>query len=246
MDSIVKIPLPDWTYSVSLNICLARQRRYRHQFITKKLKDIAGDDELLKKDIEGVYGYIGDICSCLWLGIDPKEELRSMIIDTDLLTHRDEYDVLYKGWRTDIKTEIYPNDKFDRAIRKQLDVKETYGCRLININHFLENSATVDIYLFATIDNRDPRLAKHWIPIGWIYKDDVTRICPEPKGYTPSGARLWTKAYIIPNSELRNLQDLLELAQKPDCGTLFRTIEGTDLSIDQVAYNDLLTKVGLD
>lgn len=246
MDSIVRIQIPDWAYDVSLSICLARQRRYRHQFITKKLKDIAGDDEALKKDIEGVYGYIGDICSCIWLGIDPKEELKSMIIDTDLLTHRDEYDILYKGWRTDIKTEIYPDEKFNRAIRKQIDVKETYGCRLININHFLENSATVDIYVFATIDNQDPRLAKYWIPIGWIYKDDVTKICPEPKGYTPSGARLWTKAYIIPNAELRELKDIVDIPHKPECSTLFRSTKGNAPSINEDSYHDLLTKVGLD
>jgi hypothetical protein len=246
VENIVRIPIPEWAYTVSLNICLARQRRYRHQFITKKLKDIAGNDELLKKDIEGVYGYLGDICSCIWLGLDPKEEMRSMLIDTDLLTHRDEYDVLYKGWRTDIKTEIYPNENFERAIRKQLEMKETYGCRLININHILENSANIDVYLFATIDNQDPRLAKHWIPIGWVYKDDVLKICPEPKGYSPSGARLWTKAYIIPNAQLRDLNDFRTLANKPGPQGLFRSTSGRNAAIDQNAYNDLITKVGLD
>lgn len=245
MDGIIKIPIPEWAYTVALNTCLARQRRYRHQFITKKLKDIAGTDELLKKDIEGVYGYIGDIAACLWLGIDPKEELVSMIIDTELLTHRDEYDLLYRGWRVDVKTEIYPDEKLERAIRRQLAVDETYGCRLININHFLENSDTVDLYVFATIDNKDPRLARHWIPIGWIYKNDVLRVCPEPKGYTPSGARLWTKAYIIPTADLKPLDELLSLTDNPEASLPFRSPGNRNQLVDSVAFEELIKRVGL-
>lgn len=246
MDDIIRIPIPNWAFNISLEICKARQRRYRHQFTTKKLKDIAGDDEVLKKDIEGVYGYIGDICCCIWLGIDPKEELRSMILDTDLLTHRDEYDLLYKGWQIDVKTEIYPDEKFERAIKKELAVKETYGCRLININHYLENASGVDIYVFATIDNKDPRLAKNWIPIGWIYKDDVSKICPEPKGYTPSGARLWTKAYCIPNSELKELKNLLSMSRKQKADLLKRSCTEDKIStIGETSYRELIKKVGL-
>jgi len=246
MREVVRIPIPDWAYSVALEICTARQRRYRHQFITKKLKDIAGNDAKLKQDIEGVYGYIGDICACLWLGLDPKEEMRAMIIDTDLLTHRDEYDVLYRGWQVDVKTEIYPEEKFERAIRKELSLKETYGCRLININHYLENSSGVDIYIFATIDNNDPRLAKNWIPIGWIYKDDVVKICPEPKGYSPSGARLWTKAYIIPNENLKDLDQFIKIARKPEVSVRTRTTNNRPSAVDDEKYHELLKKVGLE
>ncbi|MGA9115843.1 MAG: hypothetical protein WB626_03615 [Bacteroidota bacterium] len=246
MAKLTRIPIPSWAYEVALGICLARQKRYRHQFITKKLKDIAGDDEMLKKDIEGVIGYVGDISACLWFGLDPKEELRSMIVDTELLAHRDEYDVLFRGWRVDVKTEIYPAEKFERAITKELGVKETYGCRLININHFLENSGSVDKYVFATIDDPHPQKARYWIPIGWVDKSDVTRICPEPKSYTPSGARLWTKAYIIPNLELRDLQELTSLEPKPGVALLTRS--STDEKIDSLGrdkYNALLGKVGL-
>jgi len=234
------------SFSGGRSICVARQRRYRHQFITKKLKDIAGDDEILKKDIEGVYGYLGDICCCIWLGIDPKEELRTMILDTDLLSHRDEYDLLYNGWRTDVKTEIYPDEKLEKAIRKQLLEKETYGCRLININHYLENSNSVDIYLFATIDNKDPRVAKNWIPIGWIYKEEVAQICPEPKGYSPSGARLWTKAYIIPNSKLRDLKELVNIKNKGGVAELLRSTKNRKEATANQDYKDLIHKVKLD
>lgn len=244
-DDIIKIPIPDWAFNTSLQLCLSRQRRYRHQFITKKLKDIAGDDQLLKEDIEGVIGYIGDICACIWLGMDPKEEMRSMILDTDLLTHRDEYNVLYKGWNLDIKTEIYPDEKFEKAIKKELLEKETYGCRFININHFLENSSSVDVYLFATLDNKDPRLAKYWIPIGWIYKNDVSKICPEPKDYSPSGAHLWTKCYIIPNRALKKLEELIMLKNKPGVKFLTRSAVERTVGVDEFKYRELLAKVGL-
>ncbi|TET44291.1 hypothetical protein E3J62_10800 [candidate division TA06 bacterium] len=247
MIRITRIPIPDWAYEAARQICSARQRRYRHQFITAKLKEIAGDDEILKKDIEGVYGYLGDICACSWLHIDPKEELRAMVLDTNLLTHRDEYDVLYRGWRLDIKTEIYPDEKFERAIRKKLDVKETYGCRLININHFLENSATVDGYIFSTLDNNHPGVAKNWIPIGWIYKDDVTKICPEPMGWSPSGARLWTKAYAIPNSELHELDELENISKKPNASENSRLCtEQRIKSVDAAKYEALVEQLGID
>jgi hypothetical protein len=165
----IKHRMPDYAFSLARRLCEARQRRYHHRFRCgnkKLLTQITGGDPVLERDIEGVFGYMCDIAACDWLGIDPKEEIRSMLVDTDLLTHRDDYDLLHRGWRVDVKMEIFPDDKFGNVIAGTIKDNETYGCRLINNDHMKENSATVDIYLFSTIDSWDPSKAKWWFPLG--------------------------------------------------------------------------------
>jgi len=73
----------------------------------------------------------------------------------------------------------------------------------------------VDVYFFSTIDQRDPRKAEYWYPVGWVWKDAVLTICPQPRQSSPSGAQLWTPAYVIPNDVLESPESLHGIAQKP-------------------------------
>ena len=45
--------------------------------------------------------------AALLFDYDPQEIMRNMIIDTDLLEHRDDCDLIYRGNRIDVKTEFY-------------------------------------------------------------------------------------------------------------------------------------------
>jgi len=203
---MTKLEIPKEFYDIALSLAKQRQGRFRNQFTTGKLREeLCGDDTDLMKHVEGVIGYIGDMCAAKWLGLNPKELMKNMVLDTDLLAHRDECDLIFRGNRVDVKTEFYGKDQesHDQKLVKVLDgsigEKETYGCRLINDNQFRENSDTIDYYLFATIDKMDPRKAKYWYPIGFISKTRAKDVAPKPMWWSPAGARLWTPAHCIPN-----------------------------------------------
>ena len=204
-----KISIPKEYYDIALSLAKQRQGRFRNQFTTGKLREeLCGDDAELMIYIEGVIGYIGDMCAAQWLGLDPREIMRNMILETDLLAHRDECDLVFMGNRIDVKTEFYGKDqashemKLVKVLDRSIKPNETYGCRLINDNQFRENSGTIDYYLFATIDKMDPRKAKYWHPIGWLSTAKAKEIAPTPMWWSPAGARLWTPAHCLPNSEL--------------------------------------------
>jgi hypothetical protein len=216
----VRVKIPPWAVSTAHEICKARQHKYRHRFVTKKLKDATADDPAFQKDAEGVIGYLGDICACIWLGIDPKEMLRGMIVATDLLTHRDECDLTYNGWRVDVKTELYPKEILDKIVSRTICPTERYGCRLINEAHLRENSDTIDLYVFATLDSEaDPRVAQYWYPVGWATREEIKKIAPEPKWSPPSGGKLWSPAHIIPNIALDPPETLSDIAKHRSAAT---------------------------
>ncbi|MGE5406879.1 MAG: hypothetical protein ACM3NR_04120 [Methanosarcina sp.] len=243
---MIKIRIPDFAYDLALKLAISREGRFRNQFTTKKLREQLSDDVDLMKHVEGVFGYIGDMCAATWLGLDPKELMRNMILDTDLLTHRDEYDMVYKGVRVDVKTEFYPPEKFDKVVNNTITKKETYGCRLINDNQFRENSGTIDVYLFATLDNLDPRLAKYWYGIGWITTAEAKEIAPKPMWWSPAGARLWTPAHCIPNEELHHTENLLTISQGSHSYHGNHRENPRFMTCDKTKFNGILSRCGLN
>jgi hypothetical protein len=243
----IKIPIPDWAFGTALEIAAARQYKFRNQFTTAKIRNAVADHPRLVEHVEGVIGYIGDICDCVWLGIDPKEMLRAMIVDTDLLQHRDEFDFVHKGWRVDVKTELYPSKLLEDVVARRLERTKRYGCRLINDNQFKENSGTIDIYLFATLDTEDdPREATYWCPVGWITKQRAKKVAPEATLWTPGGARLWVPAHCIPNDELENASDLLNVDPSPTATNCSNAIDRKRLStLDGDRYISICEACGL-
>jgi hypothetical protein len=207
----MKIKITKEMFYTAYSLSQQRQGNFKNQFTTEKLKAQLNDDPILARNVEGVVGYIGDMCAGIMLGLDPLNIMRNMVLDTDLLTHRDECDIIYNGYRIDVKTEFYPEHKFNSVINKTITKNETYGCRLINDKQYRENSHGIDIYLYGTIDNIDPRKADFWYGIGWVSNDRVKKIAPEPTLFSPAGAKLWTPAHCIPNEDLEDVNSLINL-----------------------------------
>ena len=242
----MKVEITKEMFDVAYSLSKQRQGRFRNQFTTKKLREQLSDDPILEKHVEGIFGYIGDMCASVALGLDPKNVMRNMVLDTDLLSHRDECDVIFRGHRIDVKTEFYPEEKFESVINKTITKKETYGCRLINDNQFRENSHGIDIYLYGTIDNLDPRKAKYWYGIGWITTEKAKLVAPEPMWWSPSGARLWTPAHCIPNEDLDEFE-ILHSIEEGDYPFYSSFENNPKYSVlDKERMNEILNIAGLD
>jgi hypothetical protein len=198
-------------FNVAYNLSELRKYHFKNQFTTAKLKNQFGDNIELRQNVEGIIGYIGDMCCSKLLGLDPLNIMRNMILDTDLLTHRDECDLIYNGHRIDVKTEFFPPEKIKSVIERTITSTETYGCRLINGTQFKQNSSGIDIYFYGTLDHTDPRKVKYWYPIGWISKKKIISISPNPSLKSPAGAKLWSPAHCIPNNELEVIDKLIQI-----------------------------------
>ena len=197
---MLKIKITEDIFNIAFSLSKLRQDNFTNRFTTKKLKNRLNDDPVLAQNIEGVVGYIGDMCAAILLGLDPLNIMKNMVIDTHLLTQRDKCDIVYNGHRIDVKTEFYPKHKFSSVINKTIAKNETYGCRLINEKQFRENS-----------DEINPRKANYWYAIGWISKNKIKEIAPKPSLFSPAGAKLWTPAHCVPNENLLDINSLKSL-----------------------------------
>ena len=241
----MKIKITREMFHIAYSLSKQRQGNFTNQFTTIKLKEQLSDDPVLAKNIEGVIGYIGDMCASIILGLDPLNIMRNMVLDTDLLTHRDECDLVFNGHRVDVKTEFYPAHKFDSVINRTIAKNETYGCRLINDKQFRENSNGIDIYLYGTMDSVDPRQANYWYGIGWISKDRIMKIAPEPSSFSPAGAKLWTPAHCIPNEDLEDLNSLLSIKKGSHQQYSNHTANPKFKELDSTRINHIFESSGL-
>lgn len=119
----MKITITKEIFDIAYSLSKQRQGNFTNQFTTIKLKEQLSDDAVLAKNVEGIVGYIGDMCASIMLGLDPINTMRNMILDTDLLTHRDECDVFFNGHRIDVKTEFYPAHKFNSVVNRTIKKK---------------------------------------------------------------------------------------------------------------------------
>lgn len=203
------VRIPRDAYEISLRLCELRAGNFQNQYVSPKLRALAADDARLTPHIEGVIGYIGDICAAIWLGIDPEEMIVQMLIETDLLQHRDECDLRFRKWRVDVKVEDIPPHLHAAVLERTIDGEAPYGKRLLNGNQFDNNYGNVDIYLFSLLDTADPRLATEWYPVGYIMAEDVRRVCPRPVA-----ERFPVPAYAIPTSSLEDPLELLTIGPR--------------------------------
>lgn len=242
---MTKVKITPEIFKIAFGLSRQRQENFRNQFTTRKLRELLRDDPVLAQNVESVVGYIGDMCAGTMLGLDPINIMRNMVLDTDLLTHRDECDFVFNGHRIDVKTEFFPPQKFNSIIQRTITKTETYGCRLINAQQFRDNSSGIDIYLYGTMDNIDPRKAKNWYFIGWISTARIKEVTPYPTSFSPSGAKLWAPAYCIPNEDLSDIGSLKAMSKG---GNIY--YENYELNPKYNALNDeklgyILTESGL-
>ncbi|SRR6266568_2335499 len=204
-------------YRVSYDIAEQRAPRFENRFKSRKLRLAVADDPRLVELVEGVVGYLGDIGGALWLGLHWKEQLRNMVLRTDLLSHRDDYDLLHRGWKVDPKVEDFGPDHEDlvrRIVNHEINKNEVYGERLVNAEQFDENyDAEADIYLYSCLNKLDPREADMWYPVGWIFRTRIRKL-GGPQTRSSSGRRLPSPAYLIPNDELEDPRTLVKIEER--------------------------------
>ena len=210
------VPIPNNALEVTLRIARRRASNFTNRFISSKLRSAAERAGRLDDApyVEGVIGYLGDICAAVYLGLDPIAELQRMLVETDLLTHRDKSDLVYRGHRVDVKTELIPDGRRPSVIDRSIGDNEPYGKRLINKDQLDDNEEGSDIYLFGTLDSEDPFQATNWIPVGFITsrcRKDVAPIATRK----PGAATIPYPAYAIPTSALSAPSSLSLLARGP-------------------------------
>ncbi len=241
------IELTDEMYEVACKIASVRNPRFENRFKNKKLRSSVADDPGLAQIVEGVVGYLGDIGGSVWLGLDWKEQLKNMVIRTDLLSHRDDYDLIYRGWRIDVKTEDFGEEHarlVEKIVNRKISPAEVYGERLVNAEQFNENyGKSAEIYVFSCLDQLDPRLAKKWQPVGWTYKETILSL-GQPRTKSSSGRTLPSPAYLIPNDKLEPPQTLLNLSTH-ETGTAGPSPIDTRANL-LLEFQKMVTDLGLD
>jgi hypothetical protein len=192
-------------YDVAFRIAEKRHPKFENRFKNWKLRTAVKDDSRLIPIVEGVVGYLGDIGGATFLDLNWKEQLRNMVMRTGLLSHRDDYDLLYYGWKIDVKVEDFGANHAQlvpRVVGHSILRTEVYGERLVNAEQFDENYRNeADMYFYSCMERLDPRDARTWYPVGWIRKEKI-RTLGGPQDQSSSGARLPSPAYLIPNDEL--------------------------------------------
>lgn len=206
----MQVALPDWSFDAALFLCERRAGRFRNRFASAKLRGLHRDQPYFRFS-EGIIGYLGDIGAAIALGLDPVEMLKDMIVATDGLAHRDQFDLYYRGWNIDAKVEDF-RDYHQAVIAGGLGYKDPYGCRLINADQYNENKGFTDVYLFGCFDAPmgDDRLLHDidrvlWL--GWVEASFVEQCAEQP--FSPAGPRLPSWARLVPHEDLRPMEELI-------------------------------------
>ena len=212
MSVSVKINLPHWAFDVALKISELRYANFQNRFKNKKLREIHKKEPYLEH-VESIMGYLGDIACAKFLGLNPKEMIKQMLIDTECLKHRDTHDLNYNSCNIDIKIEDYAN-YHSKVINGTIKVTEPYGCRLINKGQWEQNGHNIDYYVFGTAEyqlSNSYKLkdVKSIYFIGFLSHEDLEKY-PFSE-YTPANKKLLTPAKIIPNKDLKDMNLLKEI-----------------------------------
>lgn len=211
----MEIDLPEWAFDAARFLCERRAGKFGNRFPSAKLRALHKDEPYFKLS-EGVTGYLGDIAASIAVDRDPVEVLEEMIVATDGLSHRDEFDLIYRGWSIDAKIEDY-GDHHEAVLAGEVTFKKPYGCRLINAAQYEQNKGTTDIYLFGCFnpplgDDRLLHQIQRVLWLGWV-EASVVEAAPE-QGYSPAGARLPSKARVIDHALLQPIDQLLNIDPK--------------------------------
>lgn len=210
------VPIPDYALELTLRIAKAREGFFKNQFVSPKLKAMASAAGRPDASpyVEGIIGYIGDIGAAEFLELDPIAELRRMLVETEFLRRRDRSDLVYKGYRIDVKTELVPPGLYDGIVKRSISDKAAYGMRLINKKQLDDNFVESDLYLFGTLDTGNPFTATAWTAVGFITSEERRRVAPVATS-KPGVAWIPVPAYAIPTSALHDPNELFDLGTGP-------------------------------
>jgi hypothetical protein len=209
---VVLVELPGWSFEAALYIAEQRKSKFRNRFPSQKLRALH-EGESYTHHSESIIGYLGDIGSCLLLGLDPVQMFCDMIDATDGLAHRDQFDLWYNGYNLDAKIEDFA-EYHQRVVDGLIQYKEPYGCRLINGKQWEENHGFTDIYLFGCFDPpmSERHLLHHIGRIRWLGFSTAGEVeQKEIKKFSPAGGWLPRPAKLIPHSELHSIEEFMTL-----------------------------------
>ena len=143
-------------------------------------------------------GFLGEFACCSLLGINWKENIRDNYLTID------NYDVVIKGLKADVKTETVPLNYANKIINRTINDNGLYGRRLINKGQFgLLNKYDIVIFSLFIRNQLD-----FWYPIGYL--ETKTIISKYPPTYKrPDGGNYPFPGSPVPTSMLKPISNLL-------------------------------------
>ncbi|WP_282042699.1 hypothetical protein [Winogradskyella flava] len=143
-------------------------------------------------------GFIGEFACCQLLGIDWKQNIR------DSYHTIDDFDVVLKGKKIDVKTETVPTAYARKILRKEILDDELYGRRLINEGQF-DLLKKYDIVIFSLFAREH---LDFWFPIGYLETSHIINNYPPGKA-RPDGGTYPFSGCPVPTSVLKPIEQLI-------------------------------------
>ena len=155
-----------------------RNPHIKHHF---NVKHLSGNER-------DIIGFLGEFSGCQMFQIDWKKNIRDNYLTID------NFDLVYKNQRIDIKTETIPFNYVEKILNKKIDDNKLYGRRLINAGQVALLSK-YDIVVFGLFirENFD-----FWYCIGYqstkyiLENYKVTKLRPDGGTYPFAGLPIKT------------------------------------------------------
>lgn len=143
-------------------------------------------------------GFLGEFACCELLNIDWQSNIRQ-----DYFTI-DDFDLIHKGKKIDVKTETIPRTVLQRLVSGQISDNQLYGRRLINKGQVsLLNK--YDIAVFGALDRET---MSEWYAIGWMTTGSLLSDY-KPTILRPDGGRYPFPGLPVHTSRLNKIESLL-------------------------------------
>jgi hypothetical protein len=125
-----------------------RNKYIKHHFESETMTHVDRD----------IMGFLGEFAFCTMLGIDWELNIR------DSYEKIDQFDVVSRGKKIDVKTSAIPNPYFRKLVNEKIGYEEPFSKRLINENQvpLLEKYD----FVFWGIFKRDD--FSQWYPLGYL------------------------------------------------------------------------------
>lgn len=188
---MIKIPRINVTSEMRSQAIIESQKRdsyIKHHFEVDHLSSQQRDE----------LGFIGEFACCKFLGLDWRSNIRDNYLNID------DYDILIKNKKIDIKTETVPSVYAKKILRKEIFDDELYGRRLINKSQF-NLLKKYDMVIFSLFARENLNL---WFPIGYLETDFIIKNYP-PTNIRPDGGFYPFPASPVPTSALKSIFNLL-------------------------------------
>lgn len=155
----------------------------------------------LNNEERNMVGFLGEFACCDRLNIDWESNIRENYLTID------DFDLIYKEKKIDVKTETIPRTVLQRIVLGQISDDQLYGRRLINKRQ-VSLLNRYDIVVFGALDRETK---SEWFALGWMTTDSIL------KNYTPTilrpdGGRYPYAGLPVHTSRLNKIESLVEIS----------------------------------